>query len=441
MVKNRVLAGYSLTFFLCLITGIKISSGSEGGLPGAFLNYGAGPRSLGIGKAFAAVADDAQAVYFNPGGLFQLNSHEIILAHSQLYGARMEYIAYTLPTKEFGAFGVSILNYSAEGLDSRTPENLRYQPTLFAENAYLVSYAYNPFSFLGFGGTAKLVTKNLAQYADAGLGADFGLLARAGNLFRFGLVVQNAVEPVLTLHTLSDRYPRTFRFGAAAFLLDGRAVITADVTSPLLRIIDERDKNPTNRLKLDLTPHGGVEFQIVPDVIVQRVGIDQNEISVGVGVHKVWGKMALGVDYAFLLHHRSDFRLPPTHKIGVFINFAGFRVWIDAQPKLFSPTPADKNNVLWMDIRTVTRAPVKRWQIIIKNSFGEVVRSYSGWETPPPRMWWDGLDDVGRLVSDGRYYYDIVVVDQHNSSLSFSGFLTTVKTLGPQGKVEIKPGE
>ncbi|MGQ9577732.1 MAG: hypothetical protein ACUVWQ_03835 [Candidatus Aminicenantales bacterium] len=434
-------AGYFLILFLCLIAGISLSFADEGGLPGVFLNYGAGPRSLGMGKAFAAVADDAQAVYFNPGGLFQLNSHEVLLAHSQLYGARMEYIAYTLPTKELGAFGVGILNYGAEGLDSRTPENWQYQPTLFAENAYLVSYAYNPFRFMGFGGTAKLVTKNLAQYADVGLGADFGLLARAGNLFRFGLVVQNAVEPVLTLHTLSDRYPRTFRLGAAVVLLDGRIVMSADLTSPLLRVIDETDKNPTNKLKLDLTAHGGVEFEIVPDVVVQRVGIDGNEISFGLGVHRNWGKMSLGVDYAFLLHHRSEFRLTPTHKIGVFIDFSGFRVWIDAQPKLFSPTPEDKNNVLWMDTRTISRAPVKRWQVIIKNSFGEVVRSYSGWDTPPPRMWWDGLDDVGRLVSDGRYYYEIVVVDQHNSSLSFSGFLTTVKTRGPQGKVEIKHGE
>ncbi len=437
MVKNRVVWAW----FLLLSAIVQTVVAGEGGLPGAFLNYGAGPRSLGMGKAFAAVADDAQAVYFNPGGLFQLNTHEVLVAHSQLYGARMEYIAYTMPTKEFGTFGVSILNYGAEGLDSRTPENWQYQPTLFAENAYLVSYAYNPFSFLGVGGTAKLITKNLAQFADVGIGADFGVLARAGKIFSFGLVVQNVIEPVLTLYTLSDRYPRTFRLGAAAHLLDGRAVITADVTSPLLREIDESTNNPTDRLKLDLTPHGGVEFHIVPDVIVQRIGIDPNEISLGLGIHQAWGKMGLGVDYAFLLHHQSQFRLAPTHKIGIFVDFSGFRVWIDAQPKLFAPTPEDKNNVLWMDIRTVSRAPVKRWQIMIKNSFGEVVRSYSGWDAPPPRMWWDGLDDVGRLVSDGKYYYDIVVVDQRNSSLSFSGFLTTVKTRGPQGKIEIKPGE
>lgn len=413
----------------------------EGGLAGAFLNYGPAPRSLGMGKAFTAVADDAQAVYFNPGGLFQLNTHEVLLAHAQLYGARMEYLAYTLPTKEFGTFGISILNYGAEGLDSRTPENWQYQPTIFAENAYLVSYAYNPLSFIGLGGTVKMITKNLAQFVDVGLGADFGALVRAGGLFNFGLTVQNAIEPVLTLNALADRYPRTFHLGAAARLLNGRAVLAVDLVAPLLRSIDTATHGPSGRWKLDFTPRGGVEFQVVPGVIVQRAGIDPNEISFGLGIHKAWGKMALGVDYAFLLHHQSGFTLNPTHKLGVFFDFSGFRVWIDAQPAVFVPTPEDKNNVLWMNVRTISRAPVKRWQVLIKNSFGEVLRSYSGWDAPPPRLWWDGLDDAGRLVADGRYYYDIVVVDERNGSLSFSGFLTTVITKGPQGKIEIRPGE
>ncbi len=424
-----------------IIFGAAWLSGFEGGLPGSFLNYGAAPRSLGMGKAFTGVADDAQAVYFNPGGLFQLNAQEVLLAHSQLYGARMEYIAYTVPTREWGTVGVSLLNYGAEGLNSRTPENWQYQPTLFAENAYLVAYGYNPFDFLGMGGTLKLITKNVAQFTGVGVGADIGLLVKAGRIFRFGVVAQNLIEPVLTLNTLPERYHRTVKIGAAARLLNGRLTVTAEAGMPVLPVIDQETFNPVNRWKLDLTPRGGVEFALVPDVLIQRVGIDPNEISLGLGIHKSWGKMGIGVDYAFLLHHQSSFRLDPTHKLGVFVNFSGFRVWIDAQPKIFTPTPEDKNNVLWMDVRTIARAPVKRWQILIKNSFGEVVRSYSGWEAPPPRLWWDGLDDVGRLVSDGKYYYDIVVVDQRNQSLNFSGSLTTIVTRGPQGKIEIKPGE
>lgn len=426
------------SFFLSLLMPVLLFA--ESGLPGAFLNYGAAPRSLGMGKAFTAVSDDAQAIYSNPAGLFQLNTHEVLVAHSQLYGARMEYIAYALPTREFGSFGLSIINFGAEGIDSRTPENWQYQPMIFSENAYHVAYAYNPFDFLGIGGTLKLVTKNLAQYVDVGVGADAGILVRDIGPFSFGLSVQNLIEPVLTLHSLSERYPRTFRVGTALKLLKERAIVSVDVVSPMVRAVDSLG-NPSRKWQLELQPHAGVEFALIPGVLIHRVGVDANEISLGLGIHRYWGKMGLGVDYAFLLHHQSSFLLSPTHKLGVFIDFGGFRVWIDAQPKLFTPKPGDNQNVLWMDIRSVARRPIKRWQVLIKNSFGEVVRSYSGWDAPPPRLVWDGLDDAGRQVSDGRYYYDIVIVDERNLSLSFSGALTTVLTRGPKGKIEIGPGE
>lgn len=412
----------------------------EGGLPGAFLNYGPAPRSLGMGKAFTAVADDAQAIYFNPAGLIQLNAHEVLAAHSQLFGARMEYLAYVLPTRALGSFGIGILNYGAEGIDSRTPENWQYLPTVYAENAYQVAYAYAPVDFLGIGGSIKLITKNLAQYLDAGIGMDAGIAVRRLGPFSFGLTVQNLVQPVLTLHTLSDRYPRTLRAGAAARLLDGRAIITVDVAAPLLPKLDTAG-NPTRSWQPVFQPHGGVEFQLIPDVLIHRVGYDRNEISLGLGVHQSWGRMGIGVDYAFLLHHQSSFRLAPTHKLGMFVNFGGFRVWIDAQPRVFTPTPGDKNNVLWLDVHAIARNPVRRWQVLIKNSFGEVIRSYSGWDEPPARLLWDGLDDAGRLAADGRYYYEIVIIDQRNSALTGRGYLTTVQTRGPQGRVEITPGQ
>ncbi|MEO0067592.1 MAG: hypothetical protein ABIK23_00435 [candidate division WOR-3 bacterium] len=389
-----------------------------------------------MGKAFVAIADDAQALYFNPGGLFQLNSQEVLISHAQLYGARMEYLAYTLPTREFGGFGLGILNFGAEGIDSRTPENYPYQPTFFSENAFIVSYGYNPFPIVGLGGTVKLLLKNLAQYADVGIGADLGLLLRDLGPFSFGLAMQNVVEPVLTLYSVSDRYPRTIRAGAAVRFIDNRVTITADLTSPIVRKIDSGGK--LGAYKLDVRPRGGLEFEILPGVLIQRAGIDLNELSFGLGIHQSWGKMSLGIDYAILIHYQSTFQLAPTHKLGLSLKFGGFRVWIDGFPKLFTPTPEDKTNVLWMDVRCLSRAPVKRWQVIIKNSYGELVRSYSGWDAPPPRLLWDGLDDAGRLVPDGRYYYEMVVVDQRNLSLKSSGLLTTVFTRGPQGKIEIK---
>ncbi|MBM3323602.1 hypothetical protein FJY69_09025, partial [candidate division WOR-3 bacterium] len=310
----------------------------------------------------------------------------------------------------------------------------------FSENAFGISYAYSFWNALGLGAGVKLVTKNIAQYSDVGVGLDLGLLARVPRPLSFGLTVQNVVQPRLTLARVPEVYPRTLRLGTAVRLLDDRVTIAADLATP---VVFDRDSlgRSTGRFTPHLEPHGGVEINLVPEILIPRVGIDMNEVSVGLGVHKSWGKMAMGADYAFLLHHQSNYRLSPTHKVGFMMTFAGFRVWIDAQPSLFSPTPEDKQNVLWMDVRLMTRAPVKRWQVLVKNSFGEVVRSYSGWEQPPLRLTWDGLDDAGRLVSDGRYSYEIIIVDKRNTSLEHSGSLTQVRTRGPQGKIEIRPGQ
>ena len=403
----------------------------EGGSPGEFLNYAIAPRSLGMGKAFTAIADDVQACYFNPAGLFQLNAQEVMVAHSQLYGARLEYVGYAQPTKDAGTFGLSLVNYGSEGIDSRSPDNYQQESYFSMENALIAAYAYNPWEFLGFGGSVKLITKNIAEYSGVGLGADVGALLKLPRPFSFGLVLQNLIQPTVTLKDIPEHYPRTLRAGAAVRLLDDRVRVDADIVA-----VDFADSS-----RRSFTPHGGVEIELVPDILTPRVGIDPNEISLGLGIHKSWGKMAIGADYAFLLHHESGYTLAPTHKIGVSLTFAGYRVWIDAQPALFSPTIEDQQNVLWMDVRLLTRATVKRWQVLIKNELGEVVRSYSGWETPPLRMTWDGLDDAGRLVSDGRYYYDIVVVDQRNRPLSFSGSLTEIRTRGPAGKLEIRPGQ
>ena len=130
--------------------------------------------------------------------------------------------------------------------------------------------------------------------------------------------------------------------------------------------------------------------------------------------------------------------LGPTHKLGLNVEFGGYRTWIQPFPSIFSPTPDDKRNVLWMDIKMMSRRKIKRWQILLKNNLGEVVRTFYGWDNPPLRMAWDGLDDAGRLVSDGSYFYEIVLVDERNESMEHGGPLTRIKTKGPQGKVEVE---
>ncbi|MCP4106293.1 MAG: hypothetical protein GY749_12260 [Desulfobacteraceae bacterium] len=60
-------------FCSCLTT----ASGQETELPFSFYPVGSGARAVGVGGAFIAVADDATAASWNPGGLTQLRKPEL----------------------------------------------------------------------------------------------------------------------------------------------------------------------------------------------------------------------------------------------------------------------------------------------------------------------------------------------------------------------------
>ena len=70
------LAAVSLLASLCAGAGLE-AQGSQVNLEFSFSNPGA--RSLGLGGAFAALADDATAAYANPAGLVQLVRPEVSL--------------------------------------------------------------------------------------------------------------------------------------------------------------------------------------------------------------------------------------------------------------------------------------------------------------------------------------------------------------------------
>ena len=81
----------------CIICSVKANDG-DAGQPGEFLRYGVGARALGMGRAFTAVANDASAIYWNPGGLMGLERSEFTSMYADLfYDSRFTYVAVAFP--------------------------------------------------------------------------------------------------------------------------------------------------------------------------------------------------------------------------------------------------------------------------------------------------------------------------------------------------------
>ncbi|MBW6514675.1 MAG: UPF0164 family protein, partial [Candidatus Syntrophosphaera sp.] len=64
---------------------------AAGRYAGDFMMIGAGVRPLGMGGAFAALANDGSAIYWNPAGIAQIRESELSAMHAFLYGGLASY--------------------------------------------------------------------------------------------------------------------------------------------------------------------------------------------------------------------------------------------------------------------------------------------------------------------------------------------------------------
>jgi len=63
-------------------------------------------------------------------------------------------------------------------------------------------------------------------------------------------------------------------------------------------------------------------------------------------------------------------------------------------------------------IKVANRQRVVRWILTIRDSEGNVVRSFQGYKSPPTRLEWNGMDAGGRIVKAGNYSYRLSITDR-----------------------------
>ncbi len=150
-----------------------------------FLNVGVGARSIGMGKAFIASADDVTASYWNPAGLVRLSGrYQGGIMHAPYFAgmAKFDYLGAGTRLDEDSSIGLSLLRYGVDDIpntiDLMDPEgNIDYDRIStfsVADYAFIVSYARaSPVGGLDLGGNLKVIRRTVGEFASAwGFGAD-----------------------------------------------------------------------------------------------------------------------------------------------------------------------------------------------------------------------------------------------------------------------------
>jgi hypothetical protein len=409
-----VLGGIVLAACLIGSTALPAGAGGEatGGQPGSWLMNYSGARTLGMGGAFVATADDAFGILWNPAGLQRMDQNELMFENVRLFeDAAVNGFAFAVPGSRLPSFGISMVALRSGGFERTDEMNGDLGTFQERETAYLLTMAKGLTPRLAIGANLKVVQQSVEDWSAGGLGGDVGAIVQVTPALRLGASASNLGGPRVTLRDTPESFPLRLRGGAALELLGGRGMVAAEV-------------DQTTGAGIGL--HAGAEYWIQRAVAL-RVGLQDERTSGGFS-YRVAPQYQ--VDYAV-----ADHPLGLTHRVGIAYRFGGFFASSRAEPEMFSPTGEKPTTKISLNAHTKVAA--ESWTLDVVAKSNEVVRRFSGPGLPPPHIQWDGKDESGLPVADGTYSYRLVVRDTNGRMLDSPARRVTIATGGPQGDVPV----
>ncbi|MDZ4183027.1 MAG: UPF0164 family protein [Candidatus Cloacimonadaceae bacterium] len=194
-----------VTALLLTLCAIPLCAGRYAG---DFMMIGSGVRPLGMGGAFAALADDGSAIYWNPAGIAQIRESELSAMHAFLYNGLASYdnISFVQPLPNGVSIGLNITRLSVSeipkfnesyligtNVDQRINNSAYHLPGIpdgkfdSVDDLYQFAFAKHlhyeanmgwlffevPFDFY-LGGNVKFIRRKMLDNLGSGTGLDFG---------------------------------------------------------------------------------------------------------------------------------------------------------------------------------------------------------------------------------------------------------------------------
>ena len=161
-----------------------------------FLKIGAGARATAFGDAYVAIASDASATYWNPGGLGFLGSIEALFqSTSWIADTDLYFFSIGLPVGNWGTFGASVYAFTSGDIEETTllqPEGTGRSVSA-SDISIGVSYARQLTDRFSAGMTIKYIKEQLSRESASTLAFDVGSIFITNFLheMRIGISMSN----------------------------------------------------------------------------------------------------------------------------------------------------------------------------------------------------------------------------------------------------------
>jgi len=365
-------------------------AGNYYGMANDYLQYGAGARSLAMGGAYVALADEASGPYWNPAALTQVDEHQFLSMYAPFFEkTNYNFLSYVHPLRRMGTLAISDVLLHSGGYDEVNDSGIVVDPNQsIYKNAIIISYANKIYERLSLGASLKLIHQRVMRYSGNGQGIDLGILYQPLDELNVGLSLQNVLQPKVTLRYDPDVYEMNLKAGLALKAFSNRLTLTADIN----KLVREKAYFCT-----------GVEFSpwdkpTSPSLkrVDLRLGCNHLQtFTCGLGLKIKF----FTVDYAF-----------SSHDLGSLHKFALTFSWGNIYKASAHPILKTENTYGLEFSAYIPSITVKRWTLEIKGENEEVVKSFSGETRPPEIIRWDVCDEMGRPVQRGDYIYEFTVV-------------------------------
>lgn len=304
----------------------------EAGVPSLIIPPGA--RANGMGEAYVALAQDATAAWWNPGGLAFVKNQQLAFMHSQLVpdlaqDVYYEYLGYSKEIVGVGTVAASVV-YLTYGESIATDESgQEFARFTSWEGSFAGSFAMPISSNFGVGLTMKFIHVDYAPASvtienEAGSGStvavDLGALLKdeeAG--LNLGMSLTNAGPDIaLVNYEQSDPLPFTWRVGVAYEVISDEVndvLMAFDIEQSVVWLKDGDVRRPRSEIY-----HVGAEYRYV-DLISARLGYirdrDGNFDAATYGLGFII-KDKISIDYASVPQAQS---LSRVHRWSFYLTF------------------------------------------------------------------------------------------------------------------------